>query len=62
MAHLEHEERQQVWLVIDETGRVIAICADDCLAQCLARGNASTVEASHEGYYQLGDHLPIFHS
>lgn len=62
MAHLPMDELQVVWLVVDETNLIIAICADSVVAQCLANCNASRVERSHAGFYELGEHLPIFHS
>jgi hypothetical protein len=64
MAHLEDEDRMMVYLVIDEVGTIQAICRDCVVAHLSANASGSDwrVETSMEGFYQLGQHLPLFHS
>ena len=51
-----------LWLLIDDGGKVIGICASEWIANISAKALGVDIERSRNNAIKVGDILPSFHS
>lgn len=58
---LQRAAFEDLFLIVDEVGTIIALVLDRARAQVAADALAAHVEATHSAFWHVGEHLPIFH-